>query len=301
MPDTVGIGMLGTGFIGQFHHQGLRHVAGRPARSPASGAMRSGGTASRLATATPAARLDRRRVRRPRRRPCRSCPCPMSSTSRPFGRRRATARASPAPSRSAGPARRPPSRFGAVTEAGVWHGYLENVVFSAELVRMREMVEAGGIGRRSASGRARPQRPARGPLLGRRDGRRRGAPGHGVARHRGGAVPVRQGARASGMRSPGATRWSTGTARRRGQRRDADALRGWPSRHDGRLVVQQGRPGGPLRAHRHRRPDHLGHGVDRRCGRSSSNPPATLPRRRTRTPAGCSRCPTRRTPTDTTR
>ena len=34
-----------------------------------------------------------------------------------------------------------------MTEAGVWHGYLENVVFSAELVRMREMVEAGGIGR----------------------------------------------------------------------------------------------------------------------------------------------------------
>ena len=30
--ETVGIGMLGTGFIGQFHHQGLRHVAGaRPA------------------------------------------------------------------------------------------------------------------------------------------------------------------------------------------------------------------------------------------------------------------------------
>src|SRR5262245_29829070 len=34
-----------------------------------------------------------------------------------------------------------------VTEAGVWHGYLENVVFSAEVMRMREMVDAGAIGR----------------------------------------------------------------------------------------------------------------------------------------------------------
>src|SRR5262245_56332171 len=35
----------------------------------------------------------------------------------------------------------------AVEEAGVWSGYLENVVFSAELIRMREIVESGAIGR----------------------------------------------------------------------------------------------------------------------------------------------------------
>ena len=33
-----------------------------------------------------------------------------------------------------------------VIEEGVWHGYLENVVFNAELMRMRQMVEAGAIG-----------------------------------------------------------------------------------------------------------------------------------------------------------
>ena len=35
----------------------------------------------------------------------------------------------------------------AVERAGVWHGYLENVVFGVEMVRMREIIEAGGIGR----------------------------------------------------------------------------------------------------------------------------------------------------------
>jgi predicted dehydrogenase len=34
-----------------------------------------------------------------------------------------------------------------VTEAGVFHAYLENVVFNAEMIRMREIVESGAIGR----------------------------------------------------------------------------------------------------------------------------------------------------------
>ncbi len=34
-----------------------------------------------------------------------------------------------------------------VEEAGVFHAYLENVVYGTEMVRMREMVEAGAIGR----------------------------------------------------------------------------------------------------------------------------------------------------------
>jgi predicted dehydrogenase len=32
------------------------------------------------------------------------------------------------------------------TDAGIWHGYLENTVFNAEIMRMRELVEAGSIG-----------------------------------------------------------------------------------------------------------------------------------------------------------
>ncbi|HEX9044897.1 MAG TPA: Gfo/Idh/MocA family oxidoreductase, partial [Candidatus Limnocylindrales bacterium] len=35
----------------------------------------------------------------------------------------------------------------AVLDAGVFHAYLENVVFNTDLIRMREMVEAGAIGR----------------------------------------------------------------------------------------------------------------------------------------------------------
>ena len=35
----------------------------------------------------------------------------------------------------------------AVTDAGVFHAYLENVVFNPDLLRMRDMVEAGSLGR----------------------------------------------------------------------------------------------------------------------------------------------------------
>jgi predicted dehydrogenase len=35
----------------------------------------------------------------------------------------------------------------AVTDAGVFHAYLENVIFNPDLLRMRDMVEAGAIGR----------------------------------------------------------------------------------------------------------------------------------------------------------
>ena len=35
----------------------------------------------------------------------------------------------------------------AVTDAGIFHAYLENVIFNPDLLRMREMVEAGSIGR----------------------------------------------------------------------------------------------------------------------------------------------------------
>lgn len=34
-----------------------------------------------------------------------------------------------------------------VRDAGLWHGYLENVVFNAEIIRLREMIAAGAIGR----------------------------------------------------------------------------------------------------------------------------------------------------------
>ena len=209
---TVGIGMLGTGFIGQFHHRGLRHVAAAgPSR--ASGATRRAGRHSRRATAMPA-------------RTTRSRPCAPTQTvdlvivSLPNqlhveaveaaarhgkgGRLHQAARA--------GPARRPLGRSRRCTEAGVWHGYLENVVFGAEIDAHARDGRSGGYRPAGHVPRARgAQRSARGPLLGRRDRGRRGAPRHGVARHRGRAVPVRQGRTRSARRSHGATRWSTGT------------------------------------------------------------------------------------------
>ena len=50
-----------------------------------------------------------------------------------------------------------------VHDAGLWHGYLENVVFNAEIVRLRQMVEAGAIGRpvtmRAREGHSGPHAP----------------------------------------------------------------------------------------------------------------------------------------------
>lgn len=50
-----------------------------------------------------------------------------------------------------------------VERAGVWHGYLENIVFVAEIMRMREMIEAGAIGRpvtiRAREGHSGPHAP----------------------------------------------------------------------------------------------------------------------------------------------
>ena len=145
-----------------------------------------------------------------------SSPCRTTSTSRRSGRPRPTARASRARSRSGANADRggrdaPPRR----RRPGVFNAYLENVVFTAEMIRMREMIEAGAIGRLDDVPGARgPQRPARRALLGRRAGRRRRAPRHGLARHRGGPLPVRQGRRRSATCSPGARRSSTATGRR---------------------------------------------------------------------------------------
>ena len=90
-----------------------------------------------------------------RSRPCAPIPrstssssrCRTSSTSRPSRPPRRTARASPAPSRSGGTATEAAEMLRLVEDAGVFHAYLENVVFNGEMIRMREMVEAGAIGR----------------------------------------------------------------------------------------------------------------------------------------------------------
>ncbi len=145
MPDKVGIGMLGTGFIGQFHHQGLRHVPaaqpvacfGRdPERREAFAARNGYARAVESIEAVCAhADVDLVIVSLPNELHLQAIDAAARhgkavACTKPLGRTGAEAAAAVA----------------SVTAAGVWHGYLENVVFGAEMVRMREMVEAGAIG-----------------------------------------------------------------------------------------------------------------------------------------------------------
>ena len=147
-----------------------------------------------------------------------------------------------------------------VEDAGVYNAYLENVVFTVETIRMREMIESGAIGRlttfRAREGHSGPHAPhfwnaelaGGGALLD------MGSHGAEAARYLFGkdvAGPrrVRLGRDARPRRQDGP----------RGQRGHARPLRGRPGRDDGRLVVVQGRPREPLRGLRRRRPDRRGH------------------------------------------
>ena len=151
-----------------------------------------------------------------------------------------------------------------VEEAGVFHAYLENVVFSAEMIRMREMVESGAIGRlitfRAREGHSGPHARA---LLGRRAGRRRRAAGHGLARRRGRALHVRQGRRRC------ATSFAWGATLVHGDRTTGEDNAVMLIRfEDGRAATMdvswssQGRPREPLRGVRRRRADRPGHDLD---------------------------------------
>ena len=144
--DTVGIGMLGTGFIGQFHHQGLRHVsAARPAACFGRDAARREAFAARngylaaydtieAVCADPAVDLV-----------IVSLPNELHVEAVETAARHGKGVACTKPLGRSGD--EAAQALAAVTAAGVWHGYLENVVFAVEMVRMRELIEAGGIGR----------------------------------------------------------------------------------------------------------------------------------------------------------
>ncbi len=146
MPDTVGNGMLGTGFIGQFHHQGLRHVAaaravacfGRDPERRAAFAARNGyaRVSDSIEAVCADADVDLVIVALPNE-------FHLPAVEAAAGHGKAVACTKPLGRSGAEAA----AALAAVTAAGSWHGYLENVVFGAEMVRMREMVEAGAIGR----------------------------------------------------------------------------------------------------------------------------------------------------------
>ncbi|MFN8519286.1 MAG: Gfo/Idh/MocA family oxidoreductase [Chloroflexota bacterium] len=146
MRDSVGIGMLGTGFIGQFHHQGLRHVpAARPIACFGRDQSRREAFAARNGyaraydsiegvCADPAVDLV-----------IVSLPNELHLEAVQLAARHGKGVACTKPLGRTG--QEAAAALAAVTAAGVWHGYLENVVFGVEMVRMREVIEAGGIGR----------------------------------------------------------------------------------------------------------------------------------------------------------
>ena len=146
MPGTsVGIGMLGSGFIGEFHGDGLRYIANaRIAANYGAGPKRREAFAERFGS-RPYDSIDG---------VCADPEVDIVVVSLPNhlhveGVRSATRHG------KAVACTKPLGRNGdeaaemlrLVEAAGVFHAYLENIVYLTEMMRMREMIEAGAIGR----------------------------------------------------------------------------------------------------------------------------------------------------------
>ncbi len=142
---SVGIGMLGSGFIGEFHALGLRYVPEtRVVANWGAGADRREAFATRFGSRAldsidavcgdPA--VDLVVVSLPNHLHLEAVQSAAAhgkavACTKPLGRN----------------AREAAAMLRTVEEAGVFHAYLENVVFNAEMIRMREIVESGAIGR----------------------------------------------------------------------------------------------------------------------------------------------------------
>jgi predicted dehydrogenase len=157
----VGIGMLGSGFIGEFHSLGLRHVPNtRVVANYGAGADRREAFARQFGSrsfdsiegvcADPA--VDLVVVSLPNHLHLEAVRAATKAgkavaCTKPLGRNAIEAA----------------EMVRLVDSAGVFHAYLENVVFTTETVRMREMVEAGAIGRtttfRAREGHSGPHAP----------------------------------------------------------------------------------------------------------------------------------------------
>jgi predicted dehydrogenase len=145
MGDTVGIGMLGTGFIGEFHTQGLRYVPeARLVAAYGRDAQRREAFAARYGYERSVDSIEA---------VCADPDVDLVVVSLP-NQLHLDAVRSAARHGKAVTCTKPLGRNGneaaemvdLVAHAGVWHGYLENIVFTAEIMRMRQMVEAGAIG-----------------------------------------------------------------------------------------------------------------------------------------------------------
>ena len=141
----IGIGMLGSGFIGEFHADGLRYV--RDARVVANwgaGSERRTAFATRFGSRA----LDSIDA------VCADPDVDLVVVSLPNHLHLEAVRSAASHGKAVA-CTKPLGRNGdeaaemlrLVTEAGVFHAYLENVVFNAEMIRMREIVESGAIGR----------------------------------------------------------------------------------------------------------------------------------------------------------
>jgi predicted dehydrogenase len=158
---VVGIGMLGSGFIGEFHAHGLRYVPNaRVVANYGAGAERREAFARRFGSrsfdsidgvcADP--EVDLVVV---------SLPNQLHLEAVKAAARHGKAVACTKPLGRNGDEAAQMLR--AVEDAGVFHAYLENVVFNTETIRMREMIEAGAVGRvttfRAREGHSGPHAP----------------------------------------------------------------------------------------------------------------------------------------------
>jgi predicted dehydrogenase len=161
MTTPIRVAMLGCGFIGEFHAQGLRYV--RDAQLVAgcdADAARREAYAARFGC-RPIASLEDL---------CADPEVDLVIVSVPNHLHReavlalAAARKGVACTKPLGRnADEAADMLRAVTDAGVFNAYLENVIFNPDLLRMREMVEAGSIGRlttvRAREGHSGPHAP----------------------------------------------------------------------------------------------------------------------------------------------
>lgn len=159
--EPVGIGMLGSGFIGEFHTLGLRYVPGaRVVANYGAGPERREAFAARYGS-RPFDTIEA---------VCADPEVDLVVVSLPNQLHLEAVRAAAAAGKGVA-CTKPLGRnadeaaamLRAVRETGVFHAYLENVVFNVETIRMREMIEAGAIGRvvtfRAREGHSGPHAP----------------------------------------------------------------------------------------------------------------------------------------------
>ncbi|HYL41630.1 MAG TPA: Gfo/Idh/MocA family oxidoreductase [Candidatus Binatus sp.] len=141
----VGIGMLGSGFIAEFHALGLRYVLGaRVVANAGASKDRREAFAARFGSRP----LDSIQA------VCRDSEVDLVVVSLPNDLHRDAVRAAAAAGKGVA-CTKPLARnadeaadiLRAVSEAGVFGAYLENIVFNPDILRMRSMVASGAIGR----------------------------------------------------------------------------------------------------------------------------------------------------------